>query len=149
MRLLIAPNCAAIQAGRLRGREPEGLLHLRRIETQEAADGGRHGERSEYGSGVPAASEHLGAVEREADAGSYLEANHGRADEISAGRTAREPRCREERRDEERGAVERGEGMEVVELEALDERAVEERRRGRARGPTPTDEGTITPRLRR
>src|SRR5882724_12960889 len=97
----------------------------------------------EDGAGMPAARQHLTAMQRPPDARPDLEAGDGAAQEFGAADARPLRGAGEERRDDHRGAVQRRLRVVIVELEALDEGAVEEGRARRARRPSPADDRGI------
>ena len=138
------------QSGRLSAREAERVFQPSGGQTAELAGCHCGTVGAEHRSRVPAAIEHLGAVQRVSDPRAHLEAGDGRQQEVGAA-GGRRPNRRggEQRGNEQRATVQRSQGVEVVEFEALDERAVEHRRSGWAARPARADHDGVAVALQR
>jgi len=132
------------QAGRLGAGQAERVFEASSVQAQQLAHGRRGRMGAEHRARMPAARQHLHAVQRHADARADLVAGHRRFEKpLAADRRgaalAHRPQCGQH----DRCAVQRAERMKIVELEALDEGAVEQRRAGRTRIRAPADDGAI------
>jgi len=128
------------EPGRLRPGEAERVLEGGGVEAEQLA--GRRGRRMgpEDRAGMPAARQHLDAMQRHADARPDLVAGDRRQQDLPPVDDAALLGGGEERRQHHGGAVQRSQRVVVVELEALDEGAVEQRRRGHRRLAAPADD---------
>jgi hypothetical protein len=139
------------QAGGLRARQAQRVFEARAVQPEQHAGRGRRRMGAEHRARMPAARQHLDAVQAQAHARADLEAGdraqHEAFTRHAAGHAARHAArpaaqmlgASQQRRQHQRSAVQRRAWVEVVQLEALDEGAVEQRGAGRAGGEVPAD----------
>jgi hypothetical protein len=119
---------------------PDGILEASGVKPEQLSRRHRTCMRPKHRARMPAAREHLRAVQGHADPRSNFEAGDGAEQEITAVDVTQLLRTGQKRGDHDSGAVQRSARMKVVKLETLNESAVQQRRYGPARGLAPPDD---------